>query len=418
MTFYRQYVIIICLKTPEKESFGGIIMKNVKGSALFSGLATYIFLGVIAYQTNVFPMIFSELSMLLKGAVREVAVNNTSFLMMMPVIFGVVVIALPTMIASGFFQQLILGKIGKHSIEDFFNNMGNGSHFKTFFITVVLEEVLARWVFLGLLPMIPFLSGTLMFYMLFFLGNAIWALIHLYNFEDENDRHALRVLPQFIGGIFFTYIYVKYGLAASILVHFIANAVLFSLRKTQDFEWKQLLSGAYVLICVLVSYNLMTKPIADIAVWFKSEPGFVIAGWGFWDYVLICVFITSSITTLANIFLYDKCGVDVDNGLDANIFVIMILTPLSLGLVYGLFWLTGLVTNNVPYRVLGLAILLAFGNKTYSGSSTSRLFWTSVPDVYISVCIFQAIGFWYSVCFLLIDATLLLPRYFIAKIDE
>ena len=203
--------------------------KKLLGS--FSALGTFGLLALIAWKAEVFGMVVRELAVFMSGGFREVTSNHTTFLMMFPVILAVIVLELPCTIGAAVLQAKILGKSGKHAFSDLFKETREGNHFFTFFVIVLLEELFARWFFLGLLTKIPFLSGTVAFYALFLIGNGIWALIHLSNFKEEKDRKILRVLPQFVAGAFFTYVFVKYGLLAAILAHFASNAVVFAVHK-------------------------------------------------------------------------------------------------------------------------------------------------------------------------------------------
>jgi hypothetical protein len=59
-------------------------------------------------------------------------------------------------------------------------------------IACFLEELLTRWLFLGAIPYVFGLHGPISFYVLFLVGNILWALIHLLNYRDREDRNPLR----------------------------------------------------------------------------------------------------------------------------------------------------------------------------------------------------------------------------------
>ncbi|MCH7759128.1 CPBP family intramembrane metalloprotease, partial [Patescibacteria group bacterium] len=90
-----------------------------------------------------------------------------------------------------------------------------------------IEELLFRWLPLGLIAKITFFSSIFWFYILFLAGNLIWSLMHLGNF-NKKDRQLIRVFPIFILGIFLTYIFVKYGLLASAVTHITYNIIIFT----------------------------------------------------------------------------------------------------------------------------------------------------------------------------------------------
>lgn len=373
-----------------------------------SALGTFVLIVLIAMLSGAFPLVFGDLSLFVSGDYGQIAANHTTFLLMFPVILAVVALALPCAVLSGILQAVVLGYSGKHALREMLDSMGNGNHFFTFFVIVLIEELLARWLFLGLLTQIPALSGTVAFYTLFFVGNLIWALFHLQNFKDDKDRHMLRVLPQFVGGVFFTYVFVKYGLLATILTHFAFNAVLFAAHKLQRLTVVDLLIMAYAAICAVVSFALMDKPFTDILPWFGENPTFALAGWEFEDYLTFSVFFSSIPMLVFGLLLYDQREsekADSSTGILDYLFGI----PLALGMLYGLFYVLGFIITDVPVRILVLAILFTFAAKGASGSAVSRSFWVALPDLYLTVCIIHALGFWASVWWLGLSLLIMLP---------
>src|SRR3989344_929821 len=266
---------------------------------------TYVLLLVAALELGGFSTAVPDLISLAHGNVHNITKGFTGFLFMFPVMFAVLVIELPCCIGASIFQNCLLGKkIGKHSVSELFDFKGERSLFVSLFLIVLAEELFARWFFLGLLPKLPFLSGPFAFYAFFLIGNALWALVHLNNFQDPNDRHWLRVLPQFVSGFFFTYVFVKYGLLAAVLTHFAANALLFSMHRVQNVNWVDGSIVAYSLVCMAVSYWLMEKPLTDLAPWFNEKPTFHLVGWEFWDYAKVDVFLTASFSAVFGLLLY------------------------------------------------------------------------------------------------------------------
>ncbi len=393
-------------------------MEEKKGLGLFSALGTFGFLVLIAWKTGAFPIVAGDLGLFISGRVRDVAGDHTTFLMMFPVLLAVVALELPCTIGAAVLQAKILGKSGRHALSDFFNKMGEGNHFFTFFSLVLFEEVTARWFFLGLLPKIPFLSGTVAFYALFLIGNSIWALEHLSNFKEEKDRNALRVLPQFVGGIFYTYVFVKYGLLAAILAHFASNAVVFALHKVQRTNLVDGLIIGYSILCAAISYALMDKPLSDILPWFADTPTFRLQGWEFWDYVKVSVFLSGCFPGIFGLLLYDRGEAGRKNGKAPGIGSYVIILPIVTGVLYGIYALLGMFIANVPYRVLALSILFTFFQRGASGSAVARTFWTGLPDIYVTMCILQAIGFWPALGWIAVETIIFTPRIILNGIDD
>ena len=393
--------------------------KKVLG--VLSSLGTFVLMALVAIKFDALSLVTKEFLIFLSGGVREMANNHTVFLMMFPVILATVVLELPCTIVVSMLQTKILGKSSKHALIEMFKNMGEGNHFFIFFVVVLLEELFARWLFLGVLPKIPFLSGTAAFYILFLIGNGIWALIHLRNFKEKKDRNVLRVLPQFVAGAFFTYIFVKYGFLAVVLTHFASNAILFANHKIQRTGIIDGLIIGYSALCAGISYWLMQKPLSDILVWFNDSPRFILEGWEFWDYVKASVFLSSCFIIVFGSLLYDRSEAGKNKKKpekDYGLGIYLLCTVFGVGLLYGLYAFLGLFFASVPYRMLVLAISLSFLQRGASGSAMSRTFWTGLPNIYITMCVIQALGFWLAVCYLMAELVINAPRLALEKLDD
>jgi hypothetical protein len=392
------------------------VSERNKTLANFSALGTFLLIVVIAWQTNAFPLVINELSMFATGNYRQVAMNHTTFLMMFSVILAVVAIELPCAAAAAFLQAVILGKSGKHAVREMFDNMEYGNHFFTFFGIVLLEELFARWFFLGVLTKISALSGTIQFYTLFFIGNLIWALVHLSNFKETKDWHILRVLPQFVSGGFLTYVFVKYGLLATILAHFAFNAILFATHKLNRVTIVDGIIVAYSAVCAAISFWLMDKPISDVLPWFENNPTFVLKGWEFGDYLALSVFLSSIASIIFGLLLYDQKTTENDDT-DSPIIASFIGIPVALGLLYGMFALLGCIISDVPFRILVIVILFTCLIKSTSGSGISRTFWGALPELYVTVCIVQALGFWPAAGWFALSSLISFPVTFLRRVD-
>jgi len=389
-------------------------METKKIAGLWSFIGTYVVLFLIALKTGAIDIIIKELPLLFSGAtgMHELANSPTTLLMMLEAITAVIVLHIPLVCAAGMIINAIWGE-GKNVVEGLFGNLRKGNYFLVFFAFVVLEEIYARWFFLGVLTRISFLSGPIAFYLLFLAGNASWSRMHLSNYENKDDKQIARVIPQFIFGIFLTYIFVKYGLLASILTHFSMNAVIFAMAKTQKFGEANVWYIAAHAVYAGASYMLMDKPLSDMMAWFSYTPTFALAGWEFWDYVLVSMFVTSILALVFEILLYDQSEIyDSKNGKSGIAYNVIsyIIAPATLtGILFGLYALMGYAIANVAYRILVLVIIIAFLEKTKSGSATARVYWTILPDTYITICILQALGIGPAIVFLIIMSVIVRP---------
>lgn len=380
-------------------------------------LAVWTFVGsllmciLLGLATNGFAVVVPEFAAFLQGRLSEIGKQPPSFIMMVPIILAVVALEVPSTIVGAVIQGKILGGHSKHSISELLKDMKEGRHFFTFFVVVLAEELFARGLFLGLLTKIPFLGGTVAFYVLAFIGNAIWSLIHLPNFKEEKERHWLRTLPQFIGGVFYVYMFAKYGLLGSILAHFASNALVFSLHKKQKAGTVDGLIIAYNAVCAVVGYFLLTKPLGDVLLWFSDEPTFALPGWDFWDYVKLSLLLQGTFSLVIDLLFYDRTSKEHTKETHNQTFFAWIFnTILALGMLYGIYFLLGFVVPSVPYRIVTLSILLAFVLKTESGSAMSRVFWQGIPGLYITFCPLLALGFWHAVGYMLVRSVITWPE--------
>lgn len=339
--------------------------------------------------------------------------------MMVPIIMATVVLELPVTIISALASSaMVAKKTGGHAVSQMFETMVEGSHFFNFFIIVLIEELFARWFFLGVLTAIPGFGGVFMFYVLFLFGNGLWALIHLANFNKSEDRNPLRTLPQFMAGIFFTYVYVKYGLLATVLAHFASNAILFSTHRIQNVDLIDFMIVVYSLLVTAVSYSRMEKPLTDILVWFADEPTFRIPGWEFWDYVKVSIFITSGLALVSGILLYDRGDAGKGKEKKSSMLDEIIAIPIIVLLLCFIYWVLGWFVGSVPYRILILAILLTFAQRSESGSAMARCFWVSLPDIYVSICLLQVFSFFVACEWLAFEMIVHAPRAWLTHHDD
>lgn len=382
-----------------------------------SFLGSYVLLLYFAFELGALSDTIDGIYMLLSGSVDGIVSGQIAFIEMIPVIIAVIALTIPCSILAGVVSKAMLGKTTNHSVVNMLAEMKEGNHFLNFFVIVVAEELVARWFFLGLLTMIPFLSGTFAFYALFLLGNSLWALVHLANYKNPKDRHWLRVLPQFVGGIFFTYLFVKFGLVAAILGHFASNAILFSLHKIQRVNWVDYMLILYYAILAVVSYLLMDQPVSDMMVWLSDQPTFILDGWDFWDYLLASIFIPAVFGLASSLLLYDRGEVNAEKK-EPPLYAYFIAAPIMLGILFGLYALLGFVVDSVPYRILAVAIALVFAQRSASASASSRSFWVDIPTLYLTVCVVFALGWQLSIVWFALRFVVSIPGQILIKYDD
>jgi hypothetical protein len=364
----------------------------------YSMLGLTLIVSALAWYFGGFQIVASELPAFLKGHALELSRGNQIFATSL----SVIVVSIGCAILSAVLVSCLVGSSdGEHAVAKELANMSPGNQFGNLLLVVLLEELIARWFFLGLLTKINFLSGPSGFYALFFLGNAVWAAVHLTNFMDPKDRSLWRVLPQFVAGVLFTYVFVKFGFFVGVAVHLGYNALLFSLHKREPVTWEDVAMTVYSGMLALFAYSCITKPMTDLSFWFNdSEATFVIPGWGHWDYFKSAVFLQMTLSFVFGALLFDRpLPLEEQEDKDSNpLRYLLVIAGAFLVVLsyYGLYWVSGLLTTNTEVRVILVAVLLACCDRGRSGSSVARSFWCTVPSVFVSLCVLEAVGFWWG----------------------
>lgn len=394
-----------------------------KDTGLYTAFGTWFVLLIIGwFQNPLAQHTISELQNFFTGNVQQVGINNTTFLEMIPIILLVVVIELPLALASGLIAIRIVGKrTARHALADTFESLRGKSIFRKLFLVVFFEELIFRWFFLGVLTHIPGFSSGVGFYGILLVSNFLFAFMHLGNYTESRDRQIIRTMPQFIGGMMFSFVFIKYGLVASTLAHFTSNAIIFSLHKIQKTNGVDLALIFVHGILAWVSWHMMDQPITDAAIWFSGKETFVLEGWSLGDYVLLVLFISSCFNLGTDVLLYDKnlpAKEDDDVPAIQYLWVLPIGIAIYIAVLYGMYWLTGFVFDDVPFRILICGIIFTGMSKNYSLSSAQRSFWVAIPNTYMMICIIGALGFWGTVWHLIIMSIIGLPAMMLRTLDD
>lgn len=371
----------------------------------------------LAYAMGAFPVMFEGVGLLLTGNVTALQQTEPMFGMMLGVVLAVVAAELVTVYVSSSIEHRYLGPMrGRHENVEATKGMTENKHFLIGMLVVVVEEVVARWFFLGFLPMWGPLSGPVMFYVLFLVGNGLFALIHLWNFHDPSDRHPLRTLTQFVAGIFYTYLFVAYGLTAAILAHFACNALLYASHRKQRFDIADIAIIGYSALCAVVSYWLMDKPLSDVEQWFSGTTIEGLPSWGVWDYVLLFTFVSSAFNVVMSLLLYDRGNAGKKFSFEFKIVLILPVVLIAFMLVA--YWLAGFMVEDELYRALTAALVLSLMTTTASGSATSRVFWRTISTGYLTMCTVLSLGVLASLPWMAAMIVIGIPNMFLAQFDD
>lgn len=262
------------------------------------------------------------------------------------------------------------------------------SRFRGLIITLFVEELWARWLFLGVIG--SAFEGPVMFYLLFLIGNGVWAAVHLTNYQDKQDRQLVRVLPQFASGIVLTAVFAGYGLVAALMVHIAYDMVIFCLYRTRAFDLSRPVIATYNVVLAGIAWVFMDKPLTDMLQWLRTDTVAELPGWSWWDYFWAVLFVCAVLAVIAEILMYDA-----EPSVSAGLFDTLKATLIVLPGANAAFWLMGFVTDSAGIRILLIALtLLMIFSKSASGSGVARIFWFDLPVLAIELCAVFALASW------------------------
>ncbi len=139
--------------------------------------------------------------------------------------------------------------------------LSDGSH--RLFKGVLLEELLARYLFLGLIAPIFHSSAITIFLIL--IGNSLFAAVHLFNYKDKKERNLSLVASQFLSGLLLSYIFLRYGLVITFIIHFFFDVLLMSTLKKQPLDRRHFNLLAYNLAGLLLTIAILVITGTKIA---------------------------------------------------------------------------------------------------------------------------------------------------------
>lgn len=148
--------------------------------------------------------------------------------------FKIFILLLVISISISFFLSIVNGiltSIGllhenNHLTETLFND---SSGLKILFLASILAPIIEELIFRA--PLVLF-KQEFVFKIAFYSITIIFAYIHLFNFEINNNVllfSPLLVAPQFIVGLIFGFIRIRFGLLWAIFLHGSYNGILVSL---------------------------------------------------------------------------------------------------------------------------------------------------------------------------------------------
>jgi hypothetical protein len=372
--------------TPNRLYFPRVSIDPTKPEKRVSGkwtvFTTWFLLVCFAWFSGGFSDFFYIAKNFLQGDLQA-ARNHDSISNMVPTIIATVAILFVVIFV------LILAHMrgsSQKTEENIFETISPKRQFAVIMTTLTAEELI-RQIFLGWLTKVPGLNGTIAFYTLFLISNCLWTMLHFRQVEKKS-----LLLSQFLGGVFFTIVYLPYGFFGALMAHVICDMLLFSEDRKEVFRMGRL---------VLVLYHLMTAGVSSYVFFVDYDRSLTdlkclalgqyatLTDWSFEDYRWAMMLVTSITLLLLEITLYDReMGWFERNWLTGMLRLTLFLS-LSFLIIQGLRLIP---LDNMMLNVVIITILAAFWEKTASGTGVARLFWESLiltPLIMISC---QALG--------------------------
>ena len=367
-------------------------------SAFWTLAGTVLLLAVYSVINNGYGDLFSVLSRFLQADLQGAQSHAMSLMRLAPVVAAATVIMVVLGVSMIPLLAVRIKRIdpehNKQQKKNMFEVATPRRQFLMIMALLVTEELYARWLFLGVLhPHISFLSGVAGFYLLFFIGNGSWALVHLFNYKNKKLRNPVMVLPQFVGGIVLTGVYISFGLVGAILVHVAYDMILFALDRRDRFNGGEIALVIYHTIIGAIALAMFTRSghdLRDMKVWLNADlKTMALPGWSFADYVWAVLFITSVITVVLELLLFDREGGETRYEAFRH-FVLFVLSLMAAFTVMAM--LNEVWHEAVAIKILLLSVVLTFLVKSASGSGVARAWWEALTIMSVTLAAIVAVG--------------------------
>ncbi len=283
---------------------------------------------------------------------------------------------------------------------------------------VILEELFARFLFLGILTQV--FTGTTAFYVLMLTGNALWALLHLNNHKDNPNRSIILVLPQFVGGFFLAYLYVRYGLGITILAHFWYDIMIFTLFK----KFVPGKSNMYILLYHTVIALVMLGVIIIREISFSNLSSWIngdlvpIGSMTFVEYAILLVFLECLIVVISQVLLLDFAVSQQAKSLITQWWYLPLVVLIQLGIVLGGYHALGYITDSELSRLIVISFAIGVLAISKSGSGMTRTTLVRLPVNYITSAALLTVSLPAAAGLCLITGAVSILPYFLTKPNE
>jgi hypothetical protein len=231
---------------------------------------------------------------------------------------------------------------------------------------------------------------------------------------EKEERKWFMVIPQFLGGIFFSMIYVSHGFFAALMTLIIYDIVLFSTYRKTLFEWNR-----FKYLCF---YHLMwfiggmiwflvvnDRLLSEIWRFFTISPH-AIPCWGSADYLLTTILLLSAASLLLEFLWYDReqeSAITIKRNILLSTTLLFLSYPVIIGVETHF-------PGNFFIKITCIAALMVSLERTNSSSGVDRLFWKSllVAKIFSIMQFLDLVSIiWMTILFLLYQAGERVTRY-------
>lgn len=300
-----------------------------------------------------------------------------------------------------------------------------------YFLIIIAEEVFARYIFVGLIPKLwqPLLWPSMI------VGNAIWAWVHLNNYSNPRDKILPRVFPHFVGGLLLAWVYLKFGLVASITFHLFHNSIAFlddiSNQEAQLSYWQQekrlknfLLFSYYFLLMlasILILSNHFQLSLMDI--WeairvILANPVNKVFLMPFGQIVLLIAVVTGFFQALMALIGTDlPRGQDINSTINrSNIFVIIIKSVIDVLKISVLCIIANLFFVDMAAKTIMIMVFLVASERIVTGSANARVWLANFLPIQMLVGSIMGLKIWTAMgLFFCWEVINLLPQIIISS---
>lgn len=367
-----------------------------RGHDWWTALGTWAALLVFALSSRGFETFLPSLGAFLTGRPTEVAAVGADTVHLS---FGAAAVVVSVLVGFGLATLVNAVKGRPFEPQEPCRPAQPQAAFLGDILRVFVEELYARWLFLGLLARLPLLQSPVAYYALVLVGNLSWALLHLDNFVRREDRTVWRVLPQFGCGLVYTVVYLNFGLIGAVLVHAAHNMILMSLDRLNAFGSGNVVILVFAAITGITAWALLGRPLSEIMQWLHAAQSFTLPGWGIRDYFCATLLVLAVLSVVGELLRFDHTPPSTSSrAVGLASLLAAILKALAM---LGVFHLLGLLTSDPRPRVVGaVLVVLMFTALSVTGSGVARIFWLQTAVYVLALCCALAMPFWFGVLLL------------------